>query len=153
MKPLYALLLSITVVLPAIANDHAGEADVRRVVLAFYSSFNNGFRDAADFATEEWSHIGPTGSLIVGRDNVLKEVREVHSTFLKGVSDTVDKIQVTFAQNQTAVVTVSSVMSTFVTPDGMRHENERHIRTFVVVKRQMRWLILQDQNTAVTGKQ
>ena len=48
-----------------------------------------------------------------------------------------------------AVVTVTSRMSTFTTPDRVRHENERHIRTFVVVKRSDRWLIMQDQNTVI----
>ena len=46
-----------------------------------------------------------------------------------------------------AIAVVNSRMSTFVTPDGARHENERHIRTFVVVRRAGRWLIEHDQNT------
>jgi hypothetical protein len=33
----------------------------------------------------------------------------------------------------------------------VKHENERHIRTFVLVRRNDRWLIMQDQNTAVAG--
>jgi uncharacterized protein (TIGR02246 family) len=40
-------------------------------------------------------------------------------------------------------------MSTFTMPDGARQENEQHIRTFVVVQRGGRWLLMQDQNTAV----
>jgi hypothetical protein len=43
-------------------------------------------------------------------------------------------------------------MNTFVTPDGVKHENERHIRTFVVVKQGSRWLVMQDQNTAIGGQ-
>lgn len=62
------------------------------------------------------------------------EVREVHTTFLKDVTDTIQDMEVRFATPRAAVVTVTSMMSKFVTPDGVKHENERHIRTFVVVK-------------------
>ena len=34
-------------------------------------------------------------------------------------------------------------------PDGVKHENEVHIRTFVVAKRSKGWVIVQDQNTTV----
>jgi uncharacterized protein (TIGR02246 family) len=125
------------------------ETEARGAVQSFYKSFDAGFPDEADFATAEWNHIGPTGDWIKGRDKVLKEVREVHSTFLKGVSDTVESMSIIFAERRTAVVTVLSRMSPFVTPDGVRHQNEQHIRTFVLVKRKERWQILQDQNTAV----
>jgi hypothetical protein len=40
---------------------------------------------------------------------------------------------------------------TFTTPDGKKHENDRQIRTFVVVKRGAKWLIMQDQNTIRGG--
>jgi hypothetical protein len=44
-------------------------------------------------------------------------------------------------------VTVPGRVTTYVTPDGVRHENERQIRTFVVVRRAGVWRIMQDQNT------
>ncbi len=40
-------------------------------------------------------------------------------------------------------------MSTYTMPDGVKHENEAYIRTFVVTKRSNRWLIVQDQNTTI----
>jgi hypothetical protein len=40
-------------------------------------------------------------------------------------------------------------MSPFKSPDGVSHGAERHVRTFVVVKRSGRWLIMQDQNTTM----
>jgi hypothetical protein len=46
-----------------------------------------------------------------------------------------------------AIATVYSRTSTFTTPNGVVHENEPRVRTFVVVKREGRWLIMQDQNT------
>jgi hypothetical protein len=35
----------------------------------------------------------------------------------------------------------------FTLPDGVTYDSVRQIRTFVVVKREGRWLIMQDQNT------
>ena len=73
----------------------------------------------------------------------------MHTTFLKGVSDTIESMDIRFATPDVAVVTVTSRMSTFTTPDGVKRENELHIRTFVVVKRSGRWLIIQDQHTLI----
>jgi uncharacterized protein (TIGR02246 family) len=42
-------------------------------------------------------------------------------------------------------------MSAHTTPDGTEHRNERHLRTFVLVRRAGRWRIAHDQNTAVQG--
>jgi hypothetical protein len=57
-------------------------------------------------------------------------------------------MEVRFATLDVAVVTVPSTMcGAFTTPDGVKHENLRAIRTFVVVQRGGRWLIMQDQNT------
>jgi hypothetical protein len=52
---------------------------------------------------------------------------------------------------EVAVVTVTSRMSPYTFPNGVKHENEHHIRTFVVVKRSSRWLIMHDQNTTIAG--
>jgi uncharacterized protein (TIGR02246 family) len=78
-----------------------------------------------------WTHINPLGGWTRGRDAVLKQV------------------VVKFATPDVAVATVLSRMSTYTTPNGVKHEREQHIRTFVLVKQNGRWLILQDQNTAV----
>ena len=66
-------------------------------------------------------------------------------------TDTIENMDVRSVTSDVAVVTVTSRMSTYVTPDGAMHENERHIRTFVVVKRNGQWLITQDQNTLMGG--
>lgn len=125
------------------------QAAARKPVDSFYAAFNEGFTRAPDFATEDWTHINPYGGWTRGRDNVLKEVRDVHSTFLKGVTEAINDVEVRFASRDVAVITVTSTMSTFTTPDGVAHQNERHIRTFVVVKRGNRWLVMQDQNTTI----
>jgi uncharacterized protein (TIGR02246 family) len=149
MKILFPAVVSLALCASGFAQIAAKDAPVRKAVEAFYAAFNDGFQGPSDFATEDWNHINPYGGWTRGRENVLNEVREVHRTFLKHVSDTVEEMAVRFATRDVAVVTVTSVMSTFVTPDGVKHENERHIRTFVVVKRGDRWLVMQDQNTAI----
>jgi uncharacterized protein (TIGR02246 family) len=128
------------------------ERAVRQTVEAFYNAFkSHSFQKAAEFASEDWNHINPYGGRTRGRDAVLHELEEVHSTFLKGVSDNIEEMDVRSAGRDAAVVTVTSRMTTFTTPDGVKHENERHIRTFVVVRRNGHWAIMQDQNTVVTG--
>jgi len=124
------------------------EKQVRQAVQRFYDAFSSdNFGRASEYTTEDWNHINPVGGWTRGRAAVLKEVNEVHSSFLKGVSDTPEEMAVRFATLNVAVVTVPSRVSTYTTPDGVRHVNERQIRTFVVVKRGGRWLIMQDQNT------
>lgn len=141
-------LLSLTSLV--VAQTSQRETHVRQAVQSFYDAFNShGFGRASEYTTEDWNHINPFGGRTRGRAAVLKELKEVHSTFLKGVSDTIEDMDVRFAAPNLAVVTVTSRMSTFTTPDGVRHENERHIRTFVVVNRNGRWLIMQDQNTTI----
>ena len=124
------------------------DSEPRRVVQAFYAMFNSHkFDSAAQFTTEDWVHINPLGGVTRGRDAVLAELKEVHSTFLKGVTDRPESFDVKMATPNVAIVTVVSAVSSFTTPDGKRHDNEQSVRTFVVVKHQERWLILQDQNT------
>jgi uncharacterized protein (TIGR02246 family) len=129
------------------------EHAVRQTVESFYEAFKtHSFNNAENFATEDWNHINPYGGRTRGREAVLRELKEVHSTFLKGVSDNIEDMDVRFAGADAAVVTVTSRMTAFVTPDGVKHDNERHIRTFVVVKRTGRWVIMQDQNTVIAGQ-
>lgn len=95
------------------------EEQVRQAVQSFYDAFNShDFGRLEEFITEDWNHINPLGGWTRGREDVLAELMEVHSTFLKGVSDTVEEISVRFATPDAAVVTVPSRMSTFTTPDG-----------------------------------
>src|SRR5215469_11751705 len=126
------------------------EEEVRQAVQSFQAAFNgHDFGNAEEYTTDDWNHINPFGGWTRGRDAVLTELKEVHSAFLKGVSSTIEDLSLRFASPDVAVVTVISRASTFTTPDGVRHENERSIRTFVVVKRSGRWLIMQDQNTFI----
>jgi len=112
----------------------SAEEQVRNAVESFYAAFNaHDFARAAEFTTDDWEHINPFGGWTRGREEVLKELREVHGSFLKGVNDTVESMSVRLTAPSSAAVTVISHMDTYVTPDGVRHENERHVRTFIVV--------------------
>ena len=123
-------------------------ARVRKAVQSFYDAFNaHDFSKVHEFTSEDWTHINPEGGWARGREAVVNELKEVHATFLKGVTDTPEEMEVRFATVNAAIVTVASKMSPYTTPDGVRRENQKQIRTFIVVKRANRWLILQDQNT------
>jgi uncharacterized protein (TIGR02246 family) len=141
------LALISTVPIPVLGDDK--ESGVRLAIEAFYKAFDDGFTQPADYAAEDWNHINPFGGRAQGREATLKEVREVHRSFLKGTTDTIERMDIRFATPDVAVGTVVSVMSPFASPDGVKHGNERHIRTFVVIRRDKRWQIMQDQNTTI----
>ena len=125
------------------------EKKIRQVVQFFYDAFNShNFQSTDEFTTGDWVHINPLGGWSEGREAVLNELKEVHSTFLKGVIDKFEDISVRFATPDVAIVMVPSVLSgSFTTPDGVTHENDRQIRTFVVVKVDSKWRIMHDHNT------
>ena len=136
------------VVALAMAQSPSGEQDVRATVEAFYAAFN-GHDFSAVPVTDDWEHINPFGGTRRGRAEVLKELLEVHSKFLKGVTDRLEDVSIRFPTTDVAIAVVNSQMSTYVTPDEARHENERHIRTFVIVRRAGTWHIEHDQNTTI----
>jgi uncharacterized protein (TIGR02246 family) len=150
MKVLFPSTMCLFLCVPGFAHSADSETSVRQAVEAFYTAFDHGFEGgASEFATEDWNHISPRGGRTRGREAVLRTVQEVHTTFLKGVTDTIEDMDVRFAIPDVAVATVTSRVSTYTTPDGIMHANERWIRTFVVVMRGGRWLIMQDQNTVI----
>src|SRR6266516_4316397 len=109
---------------------------VREVVKAFVADYNNGdFKNAPTYTTDDWVHINPGGGITRGRDEVLKEVRAIHKTMLKGVSITIDNMTVHFVTHDVVLVNAIHKSDSYVTPeDGMKHENERQMKTYVVVK-------------------
>jgi uncharacterized protein (TIGR02246 family) len=138
------LLLLISLVCGLVTSTHAqgaAEHEVRETI--------RDFSRAAEFTTADWVHINPFGGWTRGRDSVLAELREVHGSFLMGVKDTPDTILVRLTGTTSAVATVPSRLSTYVTPDGIRHDRERQIRTFVLTRLENRWWIVQDQNTII----
>lgn len=150
MRILQAAVVSLLFIAGIFGQVPGREMQVRKAVQSFYDAFNtHNFERAAEYTTEDWNHINPFGGVTRGREATLTDLNAVHATFLKGVSDTIEEMSVRFATADVAVVNVISRMSAYTTPDGIKHENERHFRTFVVVKRGGRWLIMQDQNTII----
>src|SRR5437764_474975 len=68
------------------------EAGVRAAIQEFHNAFDDGFTGPAEYATEDWNHINPYGGRDRGREATLKTVRQVHQTFLKGTTDTIDDL-------------------------------------------------------------
>lgn len=148
-------IFSLIAVMGAHAQAPNPDEQVRRAVQAFYAAFNgHDFGHASDYTTDDWNHINPYGGWTRGRAAVLAELEQAHSTLLKGVEVTIDTMTVRFATPDVAIATVTERIGTYFPPDGVdrgtnRHENERHVKTFVVVKHDGRWLIMQDQNTII----
>ena len=125
---------------------------IKKVVIAFQDGFNEGtFKNAEAYSTSDWRHINPGGGIDKGRDSVLITVRAVHKTFLKGVTMQIESMEIRFLTTDAAIADVIHKVDPYTTPDGVRHENERHIKTYVVVKKKGRWLLAQDHNTVIQG--
>jgi uncharacterized protein (TIGR02246 family) len=148
LKPIFSIL-ALTLAVLGVAHAGDKDAEVRTTVQAFYTNFNEGFIGPADFATEDWNHINPNGGRTQGREATLKSVRRAHQTFLKDAKASIESMDVRFAADDVAVVTVIAVSSPFVSPDGTKHDVVHGITTFIVVRRGDRWLLMQDQNTTV----
>lgn len=125
---------------------------VKKVVIAFQDDFNDGaFKNAETYSTSDWRHINPGGGIDKGRDSVLKTVRAVHQTFLKGVTIQIESMDIRFLTSDVAIADVIHTVDNYTTPDGVKHENERHIKTYVIVKKKGKWLLAQDHNTVIQG--
>jgi len=123
---------------------------IEKIVIAFQEDFNDGgFKNASAYSTTDWEHINPGGGIDKGRDSVLKTVRAVHQTFLKGVSMTIEGMSVRFITPDVAIADVVHQISSYKTPDGVTHENERLIKTYVIVKQKGKWLLAQDHATVM----
>jgi uncharacterized protein (TIGR02246 family) len=123
---------------------------VKEVVLSFQEDFNEGsFKNAAAYSTLDWRHINPVGGIEKGRENVLADVRAVHKTFLKGVTMKIENIEIRFVTSHAAIADVIHQVDRYTTPDGVTHENERQIKTYVIIKKKRKWLLTQDHNTVI----
>jgi uncharacterized protein (TIGR02246 family) len=126
------------------------EEAVKQIVLDFQQDFSDGtFKKAESYATNDWEHINPLGGSDRGRDAVLQSVRGVHQTFLKDVSMTTDSMKVRFIKPDVALVTAYHSVGNYITPDSVKHLNERHIKSYVLVKQDNKWLMALDHNTII----
>src|SRR5690606_172672 len=121
MRAVFVAMAWVLALAPAGALGNDREAQVRKTVEKFYQAFDEGFEKPVDFAATDWYHINPYGGVDKGVEATLKTVREVHRTFLKGTTDTIDDMSVRFASDDVAVATVTSTMSPFTGPDGVKY--------------------------------
>lgn len=125
---------------------------VNNVILEFQDDFNDGeFKNADTYSTTDWEHINPNGGISKGRDNVLREVRAVHQSFLKGVRMKIETMEIRFPAPAIAVATVIHGLDDYFTPDGKLHKNERQIKTYIVIKQEGKWLLAHDHNTVISN--
>jgi len=124
---------------------------VREVVKSFVNDYNNGdFKNASFYTTSDWVHINPGGGITRGREDVLKEVRAIHQSMLKGVRITIDTMTTRLLTADVAIVNAVHTSDTYISPeDGVKHENEKQMKTYVVVRQKGKWLLTLDQNTIV----
>lgn len=149
MKKILILVFCIFVVTACRQNSNS-ETEVKQVIEKYFESFNtNSFDANTEITTEDWYHINPFGGWNKGRSNTLKLIRDVHLTFLKDVKMKLEDLDIRFATPDVAVVTVTNSIDNYTLPNGEKHENERQIKTIIVVRRDGKWRIIQDQNTII----
>ncbi|MEO7446053.1 MAG: SgcJ/EcaC family oxidoreductase [Ferruginibacter sp.] len=152
MKTYFFLFLIFIFSYTSFGQNAQNEKLVKHVVLAFQKDFNEGgFKNAKRYTTSDWQHINPGGGITKGREEVLKEVRAVHKTFLNGVSISIESIEIRFLSTTVAIANVVHKSSEYELPQGVKHQNERQMKTYIIVKRQNKWLLRLDQNTIIAG--
>ena len=150
MKRTLFILLALAICSCTGKETQGDEEAIRKVVLDFQLDFNDGqFNKAESYATTDWDHINPGGGIDIGREAVLRTVRGVHQSFLKGVTMTTDSMRIKFIKPDVAIVTAYHTIDTYITPDSVRHVNEQQIKSYVVVKEDGKWLLTMDHNTSI----
>ena len=97
MKIFLLLCLATFLSFVSMGQSSRDEQLVREVVKSFVNDYNNGdFKNASLYTTNDWVHINPGGGITRGREDVLKEVRAIHQTMLKGVRITIDTMTIRF---------------------------------------------------------
>jgi uncharacterized protein (TIGR02246 family) len=152
MKVCLFIFLTIILANTSFGQSSKDEQLVKNVVLAYQDDYNDGgFKNVASYTTVDWVHINPIGGVTKGRDEVLNELRPLCQTILKGVSLTVESITIRFLSPTVAIANVVHTCSDYEFPKGVKHHNERHRKTYVIVKEQGKWLLTLDQNTIIVA--
>jgi uncharacterized protein (TIGR02246 family) len=153
MKSLLFLITACLVYTISDAQAPRDKEEITKVINSFQDDFNNGsFKNAASYTSTDWVHINPLGGIDKGRDNVLKTVRDVHQSFLKGVTMKIESMEIRFVTAGVAIADVIHQVDNYTTPDGVQHNGERHIKSYVLVKQKGKWLLTQDHNTIIQNR-
>lgn len=104
-------------------------------VAAYLAAFNaHSFGNTADFATEDWNFINPTGVWSRNRAATVASEEMLSKVILKGVKLTVLNTWVAYVSSDVAVITLTSRLENFMFPDEALERS-----TFVVVQRAGKW--------------
>jgi uncharacterized protein (TIGR02246 family) len=150
MKSFLLIIAVIVLANNSFAQSSDDEQSVKKVVFAYQDGYNDGeFKNVELYTTKDWEHINPIGGITKGRDEVMKELRPLCQTILKGVSLTVESITISFLSPTVAIANVVHKCSDYEFPQGVKHQNERHRKTYIIVKNKNKWLLTLDQNTII----
>ena len=151
-KPYLLIFLTLFLSGTSFGQNSQDEQLVKNVVLAYQDDYNDGaFKNVESYTTIDWEHINPIGGMTKGRDEVMKELRPLCQTILKGVTLTVESITVRFLSPSVAIANVVHTCSDYEFPPGVKHQHERHMKTYIIVKKQNKWLLTLDQNTIIVA--
>jgi ketosteroid isomerase-like protein len=104
-------------------------------VAAYLATFNaHSFGNTADFATEDWNLINPTGVWSRNRAAAVASEEMLSEVILKGVTLTVLNTSLAHVSRDVAVITLTSRFNNFMFPDEALERS-----TFVVVQRDGKW--------------
>lgn len=131
----------------AVPDDSAIDPAVVQPLAAFFTSFNaHSVDNAADFTTDDWNHITPSGLWTRGRPEVVAQLKLMHMSVLAGITNQQQSVAVRFASPEVAVAVVTSKLSPANVPDQTRI-------SFVLVKPAEKWLIMHDQHNWIGSYQ
>lgn len=117
-------------------------------VAAYVAALNaHAFDNAADFATEDWNEIGPTGVWSRGRDAVVASLSKLEAAILKDVTFHVESAAIEYASPDVALVTMTTVAVNYHPTEEARERG-----SFVVVNQNNQWRLLNTQVSTVTGE-
>jgi uncharacterized protein (TIGR02246 family) len=143
-------LMAICVSTVSVAQTAKDKQAVKNVIAAFQDDFNEGtYKNVNNYTTTDWEHINPIGGQTIGRDAVLKELLPLHQTILKGVTMSTENTTIRFLAPTVAMVNVVHKIGDYELPAGVKHHDEHHMKTYIVVKKQGRWLLTLDQNNVI----
>ena len=58
-----------------------------------------------------------------------------------------ESMEIRFPVPNVAIAIVVHQMDNYTTPDGVQHKNEKHMKSYIIVKQNGKWLLTLDQNT------
>jgi ketosteroid isomerase-like protein len=114
-------------------------------VAAYIAALNaHSFAHAADFARADWNFINPKGVWSRGRDASVATLNKLEAGVLKGVTFSTKRASIVYASSDVALVTITTLAAHTPADEALERS------TFVVVKEDDKWALLENQVTTVS---